>query len=140
MSQEFNGDSTMFTLTRSFLKFTAACSLLALTAISTPARADEMVQNLGPVGPHEPILTTVGNKRVIAFYEPDNGQCAVNAVVFDKTDAYTGMTTAGRVQVSLAPGQTASIDSAENKSLTLECGDRGEMLSAVDTNQQFASK
>ena len=64
----------MFTLTRSFLKFTAACSLLALTAISTPARADEMVQNLGPVGPHEPILTTVGNKRVIAFYEPDNGQ------------------------------------------------------------------
>jgi hypothetical protein len=99
-----------------------------------------MVQNLGPVGPHEPILTTVGNKRIIAFYEPDNGQCAVNAVVFDKTDAYTGMTTAARVRVSLAPGQTASIDSAENKSLTLECGDRGEMLSAVDTNQQFASK
>ena len=130
----------MFTLSRNFLKFTAASSLLALTAISAPASADEMVQNLGPVGAHEPILTTVGNKRVIAFYEPDNGQCVVNAVVFDKTDPDTGMTTAARVRVSLAPGQTASIDSAENKSLTLECGDRGEMLSAVDTNQQFASK
>jgi hypothetical protein len=130
----------MFTLSRNFLKLTAACSLLALTAISAPASADEMVQNLGPVGAHEPILTTVGNKRVIAFYEPDNGQCVVNAVVYDKTDPDTGMTTAERFRVSLAPGQTASIDSAENKSLTLECGDRGEKLSAVDTNQQFASK
>jgi len=130
----------MFTLTRSFLKFTAASSLLALTAISTPTRADEMVQNLGPVGANEPILSTVGNQRVIAFYEPDNGHCAVNAIVYDKTDPDTGMTTAARVRVSLAPGQTASIDSAENKSLTLQCGDRGEMLSAVDTNQQFASE
>ena len=121
------------------LKFAAAGGVVACT-LGTPARADELVQNLGPVGPHEAILTEVGSERVIAFYEPDNGRCAVHAVVFDKTDAYTGMTTAARVRVSLAPGQTASIDSAENKSLTLECGDRGEMLSAVDTNQQFASK
>ena len=130
----------MFPLPRNFLKFAAAGAFLALTVSGTPARADEMAQNLGPVGPHEPILTTVGNKRVIAFYEPDNGQCVVNAVVYDKTDPDTGMTTAERFRVRLAPGQTASIDSAENKSLTLKCGDRGEMLSAVDTNQQFASK
>ena len=86
----------MFPLSRSLLKFTAASSLLALTAISTPTHADEMAQNLGPVGAHEPILTTVGNKRVIAFYEPDSGRCAVNAIVYDKTDAYTGRTTAAR--------------------------------------------
>src|SRR5262245_23878 len=130
----------MFPLTRNFLKFTAASSLLALTAISTPAGADEMVQNLGPVAANVPILTTVGNKRVIAFYEPDNGRCAVNATVIHQTDPDTGMTTAARIRVSLAPGQTASIDSVENTSLTLQCGDRGEMLSAVDTNQQLASK
>ena len=135
----------MFTLSRNFLKFTAASSLLVLTAISTPAistpaGADEMVQNLGPVAANEPILTTVGNQRVIAFYEPDNGHCAVNAIVYDKTDPDTGMTTAARVRVNLAPGQTASIDSAENNSLTLQCGDRGEMLSAVDTSQQLASE
>ena len=39
----------------------------------------------------------IGNKSVMAFYEPDNGRCAVNAVIYDKTDAYTGMTTAARV-------------------------------------------
>src|SRR5262249_48980716 len=118
LSGHSKGDSTMFPLTRNFLKFAAASSLLALTAISTPASADEMVQNLGPVAANEPILTTVGNQRVIAFYESDNGHCAVNAIVYDKTDPDTGMTTAARVRVNLAPGQTASIDSAENKSLT----------------------
>ena len=81
------------------LKFAAAGGVVMCT-LGTPARADELAQNLGPVGPHEAILTEVGSERVIAFYEPDNGRCAVHAVVFDKTDAYTGMTTAARVRVS----------------------------------------
>ena len=128
----------MFPLSRNFLKFAAAGAFVALTVSGTPARADEMAQNLGPVGPHEPILTTVGNKRVIAFYEPDNGQCVVNAVVYDKTDAYTGMTTAARVRVSLNPGQITSIDSVENKSLTLKCGDDAETLAIVGGNTRIA--
>src|SRR6478672_5601483 len=132
----------MFTLSRNFLKFTAASSLLALTAISAPASADEMVQNLGPVGAHEPILTTVGNKRVIAFYEPDNGQCVVNAVVYDKTDPDTGMTTAERFRVSLNPREMVHIDSADNesvKSLNLQCGKNAEMLTIIDTDSLVAS-
>ena len=89
----------MFSLPRmQLLSFAAAAGVLVLSG--TPTMADELAQNLGPVGPHEPILTEVGSKRVIAFYEPDNGRCAVQAVVYDKTDAYTGMTTAARVRVS----------------------------------------
>ena len=34
-----------------------AGTLIALTAVSATARADDLVQHLGPVGPHEPILT-----------------------------------------------------------------------------------
>jgi hypothetical protein len=139
LSSHSKGDSTMFPRSHNFLKFAAASALVALTVSGNPARADELAQNLGPVGPQEPILTTVGNKRVIAFYEPDNGQCAVHAVVFDKTDAYTGMTTAARVRVSLNPGQITSIDSVENKSLTLKCGDDAETLAIVDSNTRFAS-
>jgi len=36
-------------------------SFSLLTAPNIPARADELVQNLGPVVPHEPILTAVGS-------------------------------------------------------------------------------
>ena len=129
----------MHTLNTSWrLGIAAAGAFVALTAFGLPARADELVQHLGPVGAHEPILTTFGNKRVIAFYEPDNGRCAVNAVVYDKTDADTGMTTAARVRVSLNPRQIVHIDSTDNKSINLQCGDRAEMLGLVDNGELVA--
>ena len=123
------------------LKFAAAGGVIVCT-LGTPARADELVQNLGPVGPHEAILTEVGSERVIAFYEPDNGRCTVHAVVFDKTDAYTGMTTAARFRVSLNPREMVHIDSADNesvKSLNLQCGKNAEKLTIIDTDSLVAS-
>jgi hypothetical protein len=125
------GDFTMLPLTR-IPSLAAAGALFVLTTANIPARADELAQNLGPVGPHEPILTTVGSKRIIAFYEPDNGRCAVNAVVYDKTDAYTGMTTAARVRVGLNPREMVHIDSIDNETLNLQCGDNAENLAIVD--------
>ena len=132
----------MFPLSRNFLKFAAASAIVALTAVSTPSRADELIQFLGPVGPNEALLATIGNKRVIAFYEPDNGHCAVNAVVYDKTDADTGMTTSARVRVSLSSRQIVHIDSADNesvKSLNLQCGENAEKLTIIDTDSLVAS-
>ena len=134
---------SMFSLSRiQFSKFAAMGSLVVLCTLGTPARADELAQNLGPVGPYEPILATVGSERVIAFYEPDNGRCAVNAVVYDKTDAYTGRTTAVRVRVSLNPREIVHIDSPDNesfKSLSLQCGKNGEKLTIIDTDSAVAS-
>jgi hypothetical protein len=133
----------MFSLSRiQFSKFAAMGSLVVLCTLGTPARADELAQNLGPVGPHEPILTEVGSQRVIAFYEPDNGRCAVHAVVFDKTDAYTGMTTAARVRVGLNPLDMVHIDSTDNgslKSLNLQCGKDAEKLTIIDTDSSVVS-
>lgn len=130
----------MFPLTRiQFLKFAAAGALVALTTASIPARSDELLANLGPVGPHEPILTTVGSKRIIAFYVPDSGRCAVNAVVWDNTDADTDMPySAARVRSRLRPGQIVHIDSAENESLNLRCGDSAATLAVVDTGERIA--
>ena len=131
----------MFSLPRmQLLSFAAAAGVLVISG--TPTMADELAQNLGPVGPHEPILTEVGSKRVIAFYEPDNGRCAVQAIVYDTTDAYTGMTTAARVRVSLNPRETVHIDSTDNdsfKSLNLQCGDDAERLTIIDTDSAVAS-
>ena len=128
----------MFPLSRNFLKFVAAGAFVALTVSGTPARADEMAQNLGPVGPHEPMITMVGSKAVIAFYVPGNGGCNVQAVIWSSDDM--DATTAAGFRASLDPGQTASIDSAENKTLTLKCGDYAESLTAIDADHQVASK
>jgi hypothetical protein len=96
----------MFPLTRS-LSLAAAGAIVALTAASIPARADELAKNLGPVGPREPILTWVGSKRVIAFYQPDSGNCAVHVVVWDPTDV-NAESTAG-LQATLSPRQMGSL-------------------------------
>src|SRR5262245_5682484 len=127
----------MFSLTRNVLKVASAATIVALTAVSTPASADEMVQNLGPVPAHQPILKTVGKKNVLAFFEPGNAQCNVQAVIWNVDEVETNPT---RVQVSLDPGQTVSIDSSATESFKLRCGDQAETLAAIDGNRQFASK
>jgi len=127
----------MHPLTRNWFLGFAAAGALAFTATSAPACADELSQNLGPVGPNEPILTTVGSKRVIAFYVADGGHCGMNIVVWDRTDASGG--SAARVRVTLNPRQMVHIDSAENKSLNLQCGDTADTLAIVDTSKLIAA-
>ena len=127
----------MYPLTRSRFMGFAAAGALALSLASLPAHSDELAQNLGPVGPNEPILTTVGSKRVIAFYVPGNGHCGINVVVWDRSDASGD--SAARVRVSLSPRQTVHIDSAENKSINLQCGESAETLALVDTSKMIAA-
>jgi len=127
----------MYPLTRSRFMGFAAAGALALSLASLPAHSDELAQNLGPVGPNEPILTTVGSKRVIAFYVPGNGHCGINVVVWDRSDASGD--SAARVRVNLSPRQTVHIDSAENKSINLQCGESAETLALVDTSKMIAA-
>jgi hypothetical protein len=108
------------------------------TFLSMPAVADELTR-LGPVPPHEPILTSVGTKRVIAFYLPGSGQCALHAVIGDKMNINPDTDIpAVRVRISLEPGQTVHIDSVEGESLNLRCGGNAESLALVDTDEAVA--
>ena len=121
-------------------KVVVAGAFVALTAVSIPARADDLVQNLGPVGPHQPILTTVGSKRVIAFYTPGSDRCSLHAVVWDNTGPAGSL--AARVRISLEPGQIVRIDTAQDgslKTLNLGCGDNAEKLAILDSDSAAAS-
>jgi hypothetical protein len=117
-----------------FLSLAAVGAIIALTAANISARADDFPQRLGPVGPNDTILATFGSKRAIAFYEADRGHCAINAVVYEKTDAETGLTTATRVRVSLNPREMVHIDSSDNETMSLQCGDHAKTLKVVEPN------
>jgi hypothetical protein len=130
----------MYSLSRiRLLSFAAAGAIVALIAANAATRADDLPQSLGPVGPNETILATFGSKRAIAFYEAFNGRCTLNAVVYEKTDAETGLTTAMRVRVSLNPREMVHIDSSDNKTMSLQCGDRAKTLKVVDPNTLVAA-
>lgn len=127
----------MLSLSRTVLGLAAASSLVLLTATVTPASADDTVQSLGPVGPQQPIIATVGNKRVIAFFTPGNSHCNVQAVVWDADDLEAK--SASRVRIRVAPNQTASIDASENETIALKCGANADTLSSM-ADRQFASR
>jgi hypothetical protein len=84
---------------------------------------------LGPVPANEPILKTVGNKNVLAFFEPGNGQCNVQAVIWNVDEIQTNPT---RVRIGLYAGQSASIDSSATDSIKLRCGANADDLAIVD--------
>ena len=113
------------------LGLAAAGALVALTA-SVPAGAttDQPMVNLGPVGPYEPILATVGPQRIIAFYVPEHGECGVNAVVWHDTSPDAPYTSA-RVRISLRPGQLFHLDGAQQQSMDLLCGVDAATLTVV---------
>jgi hypothetical protein len=129
----------MFSITHDQLsKIAVAGAFVALTALTMPARSDELVQLLEPVGPHYPIIASVGSKRIIAFYLPSGNHCAVHAVIGDNNINADTDTPAVRIRVSLEPGQIVHIDTVEDQSLNLRCGTNAEDLSIVDNEDMVA--
>ena len=111
----------MVRFSRSNLSAVAIAGALIASAAGTAAPADEALNNLGPVGPREPILITNGSQRVIAFYEPERGGCAVSAVTW-KDAAADAPYASTRVRISLKPGQMFQLDGAQRQSISVLCG------------------
>src|SRR5262245_48852075 len=107
--------------------FVAAVVLNILA--TTPIRADELVEHLGPVGPHEPIVTSVGSKRMMAFYEANGGSCALDVIVWERADSAASSPT--RFRISLKSEQKFHLDAVDNASLTLQCGEGAQTLAVV---------
>jgi hypothetical protein len=113
-----------------FRVLAAFCALAAgVAALSAPVSAEEYTTNLGPVGPNEPILANVGGQRVIAFFVPERGSCAVNTILWKDAGADTPYTSS-RVRVTLRPGQMVRFDDAR-LSMNLLCGADASTLAMV---------
>ena len=113
----------------------AAAALLSVLATTTMSSAGEPAKvNLGPVGPNEPILATVGQSRLIAYYEPDGGKCAVSAVMFT-TSTKGGGAKSTRVRVALHPGQIFRFDGAAGDRAILTCGPDAKALTVLNPGE-----
>jgi hypothetical protein len=110
--------------------FVAAGALLALPAGAAPAFASESLNNLGPVGPHEPILVNLGDQWIVAFFVPERGACAVNAVTW-KDIGRDAPYASARVRIVLKPGQIMQIDGAQTHAMGLLCGADASSLAAT---------
>jgi len=118
---------------RNILSLAAATALTVLAATDM-ASADQAQVNLGPVGPYEPIVATVGDKRIIAYYAPEGGKCAISAVVFDTSTTDSGQTPA-RVRVALHPGELFHLDSVVDQTVVMTCGPHAEMITVLNRGE-----
>jgi hypothetical protein len=117
-------------MTRIQLLSGALLGVVAVVAAGAPpAHSSQRPVRLGPVGPEEPILTTAGDKNVIAFYEPVEGNCNLYVVLNERTDESGASAT--QIRVRLRPRQIAHIDTVHHKSLNLQCGDNSDTLAIV---------
>jgi len=112
----------------------AAATALSALAFTPLASAEETRTNLGPVGPYEPILATIGDKRLIAYYAPDGDTCEVSAVVFDAAPS-SGDHTSARVRVSLHPGELLHLDNVWQQSAVLTCAPNAGMLTVLNKRE-----
>jgi hypothetical protein len=110
--------------------FLATGAFLALVAGAAPALASEWLNNLGPVGPREPILVNLGDQRIVAFFIPERGACAVNAVTWKDTGPDAPYASA-RVRIALKPGQIMQLDGAQHHAMGLLCGADASSLAAT---------
>lgn len=112
----------------------AAAGALSLFAATGFASADDSrVTNLGPVGPYQPILANVGDSRLLAYYEPQGGNCAVSAVM--STAAADGAVDAKRVRVSLHPGELFHLDGVRNERVVFACAPDAKAMTILNKGE-----
>jgi hypothetical protein len=124
----------MVRFSRSSLSALGAGALIALLAANAPTRADDATTNLGPVGPREPILVKMGDKRMIAYFEPNGGNCFVSAVVFDASPSGGGYAST-KIRVALHPGELFHLDGAEDRRVVLLCSFNGDKLTVLNRTE-----
>jgi hypothetical protein len=99
-------------------KLVLACGL-AFAATSPSFAQNKIIERFGPVEVNEPVLGNIGPNALIAFYNLEDGKCAVQVLTWQRAD--TEAVGASRSRVSLSPEQQMNIDSIQD-SLTLQCG------------------
>jgi hypothetical protein len=99
-------------------KLVLACGLV-FAATSPSFAQGKIIERFGPVEVNEPVLGNFGPNALIAFYNLEDGKCAVQVLTWQRAD--TEAIGASRSRLSLSAEQKMNIDSTAD-SLTLQCG------------------
>jgi hypothetical protein len=100
------------------------------------AQAEDRPRSLGTIEPNKPLITTVQNKKVIAFFVSDNHRCAIQTIVWDKDDENANSATG----VRLVLDEEDSMNVAGSwGSLILKCGKDAVTMDVIETREYVLS-
>jgi hypothetical protein len=79
--------------------------------------------------PAEAMHYVLGSKRAVGYFMVQKGECRVTMMIAEAVDPDMNTApTAARLRVSMLPGQSATLGSAEGAEMTLTCGPGGETV------------
>jgi hypothetical protein len=79
--------------------------------------------------PSEGMTYVLGSKRAVGYFLNTSGTCQVTLMIAEAVDPDMAQpTSAARMTVRMAPGQSMTLDSAEGESMVATCGSGGETL------------
>lgn len=118
------------------IPYVAGALVVALLAWATAISAgDQAAANGSAVNgqsrykPVQGIHRDFGMKSMTGYFVRRDGQCQVLLMVIEKSDtAAASQQSATRIRLALAPGETASLDSGEGRSVNVTCGKRAASL------------
>ena len=119
---------------KNIISIAAASTLALLAATDLASAGDRRETNLGPVGPYQPILAKVGTSRLLAYYEPTDGKCALSAVVFDQSDK-NAKEDSTQVRVALHPGEQFNLAGANGERIVLACAPNAKGMTVLNQGE-----
>ncbi|MEN3378838.1 MAG: hypothetical protein V7604_4193 [Hyphomicrobiales bacterium] len=77
----------------------------------------------------EAMSYVIGSKRAVGYFQSVSGKCQLTLMIAEATDPDVAMPpSAARMSLSLIPGQSVALGSAEGESMTATCGSGGETI------------
>ncbi|HUO53911.1 MAG TPA: hypothetical protein VMU18_04165 [Rhodoblastus sp.] len=117
---------------------TLAIAAFSVAAVTGVACAEDNVMH--GVKPYQGIMLDVGSKQIGGYFVQAEGRCKVTLIVADayREDRVSSADTTMRVQMNVDAGKPAHLDTAEGKSVQLECEKGGIAMNATVLNRLAA--
>jgi len=86
----------------------------------------DMIEAFRPI---QAIRYVLGSKRIIGYFTPVSGECRVTLMLAEEVDPMVSEPlSAARLVVSLLPGQSTSVGSAEAETMQVTCQGAADMV------------
>jgi len=77
----------------------------------------------------EAMTYVIGSKRAVGYFQTASGKCQLTMMIAEAVDPDVAMPpSAARMSLSLIPGQSVALGSAEGETMTAICGAGGETI------------
>jgi hypothetical protein len=111
------------------LRIPALLAAGSIFCVAAAGMASAHLSSPGIFHATEAMSYVIGSKRAVGYFQSVSGKCQLTMMIAEAVDPDVAMPpSAARMSLSLIPGQSVALGSAEGESMTATCGAGGETI------------